>query len=386
MEPDKNSQYNFQLPPSNGPPDEPDQDEAAVAFARAKINSIFGGADAPPPAPATQNPEPASPQVYQPAQLYQAEARLQDKIEPAAHHSTPDHQLPSGPAAPVTPTPVFENLNFPGTYAPSPPVAPVAAIPSRQDMIANFAETRKQPQPAGKTGHILRPLIKATLISALVFMVYNAPIVMGQVYYYITPANAEPTPIILSEGGAVPVGADPRIIISKLNIDAPVVYDETSYDEARVQEALQRGIVHYGTTALPGELGNAVYLGHSSNSPWDPGRYKTVFSILRRLEINDTFVMHYEGKRYIYEVFAKNVIEPSDLSVLNQQVTEPIVTLITCDPPGVNWRRLAIQARQISPEPTKAQPTTTNPDSLQQDGALPGSPPSLYDRIRDWIF
>lgn len=231
-----------------------------------------------------------------------------------------------------------------------------------------------------------KSIIRAVIVTALIFIIYNAPLITGQLYYYITPGNAEATPIILDSNTA-DVSPEPKLIISKLNIDVPVVYDETSYDEARIQAALERGIVHYGNTAAPGQLGNSVLLGHSSNSPWAPGKYKTAFSILRRLEVGDTFVVHYNSKRYIYEVFDKKVIDPSDFSVVNQRVNEPIVTLITCDPPGSNWRRLAIQAKQISPDPTKSQPPATD-NSKQQaaDGALPGSPPSAWDRFTNWLF
>lgn len=381
MEPDKSDPFQFHIP-QQPPAQAKSSEDPAVAFARAKINSIFDQNKPSPTSPPLVDPDTEAASVYQPEKLYQAESHLQDEMEPEKHHYSPEYQLPAGYTAP--PSSAFENLNI----APVPTSMQSSPTPSRQEMIASYTaeQTNNKKKRLGRHGHILRPMVKAALVSALVFLVYNAPIVMGQIYYYITPANSEPTPVILNEDTEAAVSGDPRIIISKLNIDAPVVYDEPSFDESKVQAALQRGILHYGTTALPGELGNAVYLGHSSNSPWDPGRYKTVFSILRRLEVNDTFVMHYQGKRYIYEVYAKKVTDPTDLSVLDQRVSEPIITLITCDPPGVNWRRLAIMARQISPDPTKAQPTKSDPNTIQKAGTLPGSPPSLYDRIHDWLF
>ncbi len=332
----------------------PSQSEA-VAFARAKLEAIYGGAPESAPQP----------------------------IQPPSNTGHPDHLSPAttGPPMPApVPTPVYP---VPANVLPIPGQPPAV---SRSEQIAAHANAKTGPKNDIR-GDIhrnwIRPLIKSALVTALVFLIYNASLVTGQIYYYITPASAETSPIIIDPSASASVSGEPKLIISKLNIDVPVVYDETSFDEVKIQAALQRGVVHYGNTALPGQLGNAVYMGHSSNSPWDPGRFKTAFSILRRLELKDTFVMHFEGKRYIYEVFEKKVIEPTDFSVVNQNVSEPIVTLITCDPPGVNWRRLAIQARQISPDPKAALPAGTQP--AQPKGSLPGSPESLFDRIKEFF-
>jgi LPXTG-site transpeptidase (sortase) family protein len=355
MDNDQNP-LDFQLPQGAAPPKPADDHDAAADLARAKINTIFGSNGQPQAPPAGASPAPAATQPQPPT------APAVQTPEQAGSALSPDYGTMTLPNQPIYPA------------------------PTRAEQIARHAaETSPAAQP-GRRGHILRPLIKAALVTGAVFMIYNAPIVMGQVYYYITPANSQPTPVILNDGGSVGVGSEPRVIISKLNIDAPVVYDETSYDEAKVHEALKRGVVHYGTTALPGQLGNAVYLGHSSNSPWDPGRYKTIFSILRRLEVSDSLVLHYKGKRYIYEVFAKKTVDPADLSVLDQRVSEPILTLITCDPPGVNWKRLIIQARQISPNPKKSLPPGKQSAPAEIQGGIPGAPSSLFDRMRDWIF
>lgn len=441
-------------PPTANPngtdvPPATNDNDAAAAFARAKISAIFqeptarlvpGGEEAAPAAPTTVEPQPpptapmavgptsplppaptyptAAPPTHaqtapqfttpSPEQFYQTATTPQNELQPGTPQVAPDYQPP---VANPTPSATFQTLNLPGqTVNPTVPQAPSAGLanppitqpgvitppvvavgssmpPTRSEQIKQFATSGAEKlRHARRKGHILRPLIKSTLVTAVVFLVYNAPIVLGQVHYYITPANSEPTPIILNETTAGVVGPEPKIIISKLNIDVPAVYDETSFDEGLIQAALERGIVHYGTTAVPGELGNAVFLGHSSNSPWAPGKFKTAFSLLRRLEVSDTFVVHFQSQRYIYEVYDKRIVNPSDFSVIDQNVSEPVVTLITCDPPGANWNRLAIQARQISPDPTKAHASATAGTALPDAGALPGSPPSLFDRIRDWFF
>jgi LPXTG-site transpeptidase (sortase) family protein len=230
----------------------------------------------------------------------------------------------------------------------------------------------------------IKPAIKAALIGVIIFGIFNSQALVGQIQYLTsTGAGAEIPPNAISTN-EVAVPADPRIIIPKINVNVPVVYDEKSFDEARVQKALERGVVHYGTTAIPGQVGNNVIVGHSSNNWWASGKYKFAFVLLDKLETGDTFVLHYESKRYVYKVSKKVVVGPTDLSVLSQSTDVPIVTLITCTPPGTSLRRLVVVAEQISPEPTEASTGTTNPAQLD-DSKLPGNPPSFFDKIRQWI-
>src|SRR5664279_2650702 len=58
--------------------------------------------------------------------------------------------------------------------------------------------------------------------------------------------------------------AAPQIIIPKLNLTAPIVTSERSYDQTKVQLALRSGVVQYGASADPGQKGNVVFVGHSS--------------------------------------------------------------------------------------------------------------------------
>src|SRR5690606_37361669 len=93
---------------------------------------------------------------------------------------------------------------------------------------------------------------------------------------FITPSrNVSATPLILDENSAV--GADPRLIIPKINVEVPVVYDVETVEEDAVQAGLERGVVHYATTSNPGEQGNGAIFGHSSNNILNKGKYKFAF-------------------------------------------------------------------------------------------------------------
>jgi sortase A len=191
------------------------------------------------------------------------------------------------------------------------------------------------------------------------------------------------TPVIVDPTTEVAIGKDAKLIIPKINVDIPVVYDVETFDEADIQAGLERGVVHYGNTALPGQNGNNVIVGHSSNNFFNTGKYKFAFVLLSRLDEGDNIILHYKGTRYIYRVTNKQIIQPDDFSLVQPTAT-PVVTLITCDPPGTSWRRLVVQAEQISPDPSGAQASDTHiPEDIQTP--VPGNAPSIWQRIGDWF-
>lgn len=113
---------------------------------------------------------------------------------------------------------------------------------------------------------------------------------------------------------------------------------------------LNKSLIHYGGTGLPGEYGTAVIFGHSTLPQfYDPTNYRTIFSTLPTLDIGDEFFITYDGVTYRYIVEEMLVTEPSDLSPLEQRFDDSHVTLITCVPPGTYWQRLNVRARLAKP-------------------------------------
>lgn len=205
--------------------------------------------------------------------------------------------------------------------------------------------------------------LSAALFGIAIFGIFNAQVILGQVQYLTTPSGGIQAPSGSIDANA-PAGDENRIIIPQIDVNVPVVYDEPSFKEEKVQKALERGVVHYGTTAFPGENGNTVIVGHSSNNWWDSGKYKFAFILLDKLQQGDKITLHYEGTRYVYEVENKKIVKPDNTSVLNQ-TEEPRLTLITCTPPGTSWKRLIVQAKQTTPDPSQ----NTNPDGSTPEGA-----------------
>lgn len=152
------------------------------------------------------------------------------------------------------------------------------------------------------------------------------------------------------------VPTDNRLVVPKLGKSVPIVeMDRTHLDgqnwpelENQIQGALQNGVVHYPSTANPGQYGNVFITGHSSYYPLDPGKYKDVFALLNNLEVGDEYYIYFNQKEYTYKVTGKKIVEPTDTSVLQQPADKRISTLMTCWPVGTATSRMIIEAEQIS--------------------------------------
>ncbi len=109
---------------------------------------------------------------------------------------------------------------------------------------------------------------------------------------------------------------------------------------------LNKSLVHYGGTAQPGNYGNTVIFGHSVLPYFfNPKDYKTIFSTLPSLSEGDEILVDYEGISYRYEVEEMRVVDPNDVSILEQTFDDSYLSLITCVPPGTYEKRLWVKSR-----------------------------------------
>ncbi len=201
---------------------------------------------------------------------------------------------------------------------------------------------------------------------------------------FITPSkNLSSAPVIIDPNSTV-AGPNPTITIPKINVEVPVVYDVESIEEKDIQKGLEKGVVHYATTSNPGEKGNVVIVGHSSNNLFNSGKYKFAFVLLNRLEVGDTFSLTKNGKRYVYKIYEKKIVKPTDVSVLEKTSRTATATLITCDPPGTTINRLVIHAEQILPDPVKNIASTAK-TTASAPQIVPGNAESLWSRLVSWL-
>jgi LPXTG-site transpeptidase (sortase) family protein len=172
----------------------------------------------------------------------------------------------------------------------------------------------------------------------------NAPYLGTRFGLFLNPPESIPVNTVIPR--------EPNtILISTLNIDAPLIY-VTEKNETVFQDALQHGIVHYPGSANIGEIGNAYFFGHSSDLPWTKGNYKTVFAALPDItKGTNILVTDTKGTQYNYTVTETKVVKPTDFSVLDQNTNgKKILTLQTSYPLGTALRRFIVVA-EITPAP-----------------------------------
>ena len=111
-------------------------------------------------------------------------------------------------------------------------------------------------------------------------------------------------------------------------------------------EDLKASLVHYLPESMPGEYGNVAIFGHSTLPQlYNVKDYKTIFTYLPSLEKGDTIKVKVADVEYEYEVTNSFVVDPSEVSILEQTKDGSYLTLVTCVPPGTYWKRLVVKAR-----------------------------------------
>lgn len=231
-----------------------------------------------------------------------------------------------------------------------------------------------------KSRHFIPIAAGLIVILIFLFLQYNR-VIISNVVAYISPGNIDPQNIVINPSSNVIVGPEARLIIPKINVDVPVIYDVgNDYDSQMTTMA--KGVAHFaipGANSHPGQVGNTVIAGHSSNDLLDTGDYKFIFAQLDKLDVGDTIYANYHSIRYTYAVTKKEIVKPTDTNKLVYPTTIPVLTLLTCTPLGTAISRLLVTANQISPDPSQS--TSAPTVSSQQSKSIPGNSPTLFERI-----
>lgn len=138
------------------------------------------------------------------------------------------------------------------------------------------------------------------------------------------------------------------IEIPKIGISAPLIIGG-GVDEKIMAENLNNGTVLYAGSSLPGENGQTVILGHSAPAGWPKIKYDWVFSEINNLDIDDKIVLNFNNKRHIYRVIGQKIIEKGqEIEVSDLSENNNTLVLISCWPPGKNYKRIAVRAELIN--------------------------------------
>jgi sortase A len=122
-----------------------------------------------------------------------------------------------------------------------------------------------------------------------------------------------------------------KLEINKIQLTIPIM-------EGASQANLKVAAGQLTGTSPIGEAGNTAIAAHRSYT------YGKQFNRLTEVEVGDPIIIETNSKKLIYKIKDKTIVKPDDLSVLKQDGTESILTLITCHPMKNPTHRYIVRA------------------------------------------
>lgn len=122
--------------------------------------------------------------------------------------------------------------------------------------------------------------------------------------------------------------------IDSIDVKLPIMRGTT-------ERVLQVGVGKLEGTTPIGEFGNTALSAHRGHS------YGRLFNRLDEVLVGDFVKIQTRQDELIFEVYDVKIVEPDDLSVLNMNKNEKILTLITCHPLYTSTHRLIVHGRLV---------------------------------------
>jgi len=131
--------------------------------------------------------------------------------------------------------------------------------------------------------------------------------------------------------------------IPEIGVTAPLIVTEDS-TQKYLDKELDRGVVIFPKSALPGEIGQTIILGHSAPPNWPKINYDGIFSRINELKEKDEITLYFNHQKYIYIVNKKIILEKGEEISNNLEASENTLLLISCWPPGKNIQRIVVES------------------------------------------
>lgn len=143
-----------------------------------------------------------------------------------------------------------------------------------------------------------------------------------------------------------------RLIISKINLDVPIVNSQyknaSDFTQWNFDAELENWVVKYPTTPEPGKLWNTLIFGHTSQEWREKNPYWTVFSKIPNLEIWDEITVIRWWNLYKYKIIEKTIVTPKNVdSQYKKYQNWDFITLMWCYPIWRTDKRMMITAQKI---------------------------------------
>ncbi len=159
-----------------------------------------------------------------------------------------------------------------------------------------------------------------------------------------TPAT---TTKVVEEVAPVAMAEEPVLLtIPSLDRVVTVLNPETR-DIVELDQELLKGVVRHPDSALLGEDGNVVILGHSSYLPNVMNKNFQALNGVQKMKWGDIIELESDGTRYtyrvekVYQAKASGVTIPTDVSGKR-------LTLVTCNSFGAKEDRFIVEAKLLS--------------------------------------
>jgi LPXTG-site transpeptidase (sortase) family protein len=206
---------------------------------------------------------------------------------------------------------------------------------------------------------LLKPFILFFLINFLIFnwnsvsWIFNYRVILGAISDFsgkISSFFAEIENKINSLGQIAQAenvnffSRENSLEIPKIGVLVPLIM--TDSNEKDLEAKLNRGVVIFPDSALPGQSGQTIILGHSAPPNWPKIKYDWVFSRLNELEEKDEIKVYFNNREYNYYVKNKIFLEKDEEIPNYSTDSGNTLLLISCWPPGKNLKRIVVEATQ----------------------------------------
>lgn len=121
----------------------------------------------------------------------------------------------------------------------------------------------------------------------------------------------------------------------------PSIDSENPVREGTERDVLSDSLGHESGTTFAGEEGNCVIAGHRN---YNFGKY---FNRLDEVEIDDLIYLDSATETYTYVVTDIQVVDPTDVEILEPIEGKETLTLYTCTPIYIATQRLVIIAERV---------------------------------------
>ena len=156
----------------------------------------------------------------------------------------------------------------------------------------------------------------------------------------VMAAPVEVAPPAPKKNALVRVG---EIVIPKIGLVHPMY-------EGVDLKVVDHGPGHWPGSAMPGELGNAVFAGHRVT-------HSHPFRRIHELVPGDEIIFRTATGEFTYQMTKQEIVFPKDVWIVNP-TEDATITLFACHPPGSARQRIVVRGsfRKSSPLPPGAKP------------------------------